>query len=74
MDPVRRSQKMSDRIERRIELPAPLERAWQAVTNPEWLTLWLADEILLDPRPGGEARFQIGSEARSGWIEEISPA
>ena len=64
---------MSHRIERQIELPASLERAWQAVTNPDWLTLWLADEILLDPRPGGEARFEIGSETRSGWIEEISP-
>jgi uncharacterized protein YndB with AHSA1/START domain len=62
---------MSDMIERRIELPASLEIAWQAVTDPEWLALWLADEIVIDPRPGGEARFQTGSETRTGWIEEV---
>jgi hypothetical protein len=30
---------MSDRIERRVELPASIERAWQAVTYPDWLAL-----------------------------------
>ncbi len=64
---------MSDRIERRVELPTTLELAWQAVTDPDWLTMWLADEIRMDPRPGGEAHFQIGTETRSGWVEEISP-
>ena len=64
---------MNDRIERRIELPAPLERAWRAISDPAWLALWLADEIVFDPRPGGEARFQIGSETRTGWIEEVRP-
>jgi uncharacterized protein YndB with AHSA1/START domain len=62
---------MSDSIERRIELPTSLDLAWQAVTDPDWLALWLADEIAIDPRPGGEARFQIGSETRTGWIEEV---
>ena len=64
---------MSDRIERRIELPIALELAWQAVTDPDWLALWMADDIRLDPRPGGEARFQIGDETRLGWVEELSP-
>jgi len=64
---------MSDRVERRVELPITLELAWQAVTDPDWLALWLADEIRLDPRPGGEASFQIGAETRSGWVEELSP-
>ncbi len=64
---------MSDRIERRIELPTSLELAWHAVTDPEWLTLWLADEIHLDPRPGGEAQFRIGAETRTGWVEEVCP-
>jgi uncharacterized protein YndB with AHSA1/START domain len=69
--PVRRSKDMSDTIERRIELPASLELAWQAVTDPAWLSLWLADAVVFDPRPGGEARFQIGTETRTGWIEEM---
>jgi uncharacterized protein YndB with AHSA1/START domain len=64
---------MSDRIERRIELPSSVDLAWQALTDPDWLALWLADEIELDPRPGGEAHFQMGTETRTGWIEEVSP-
>jgi uncharacterized protein YndB with AHSA1/START domain len=40
---------MTDRIERRLELPADVEQAWQALTQPEWLTLWLADEVELEP-------------------------
>ncbi len=62
---------MSDTIERRIELATELEIAWQAVTDPDWLALWLADEILIDPRPGGEAEFRIGTETRTGWVEEV---
>jgi uncharacterized protein YndB with AHSA1/START domain len=62
---------MSDKIERRIELAAELELAWKAVTDPDWLALWLADEIVIDPRPGGEAEFRIGTETRTGWVEEV---
>jgi uncharacterized protein YndB with AHSA1/START domain len=64
---------MADKVEREIELPTSLELAWQAVTDPDWLGLWLADEIYLDPRPGGEARFQVGTETRTGWVEEVCP-
>jgi uncharacterized protein YndB with AHSA1/START domain len=64
---------MSDTIERRIELATELEIAWQAVTDPDWLALWLADEIVIDPRPGGDAEFRIGAETRTGWIEEVRP-
>src|SRR6185312_11745979 len=40
----RRNDIMRDRIERRVELPTTLEIAWQALTDPDWLALWLADE------------------------------
>ena len=43
------------------------------MTDPDWLGLWLADEIYLDPRPGGEARFRVGTETRIGWVEEVCP-
>jgi uncharacterized protein YndB with AHSA1/START domain len=64
---------MSDTIEREIELPATVQTVWQAVTDPDCLSEWLADEVWLDLRPGGEARFVSGDEVRTGWIEEISP-
>jgi uncharacterized protein YndB with AHSA1/START domain len=64
---------MTDRIERELELPAPPDEVWQAVTDPAWLALWLADEVTLELTPGGEARFRTGDRIRSGWVEAISP-
>lgn len=63
---------MIDRIEREMELPAALERAWQAVTEPAWLASWLADEVELELIPGGAARFRLGETERTGWVEEIA--
>ncbi len=64
---------MTEKIERRLKLPAGVEQAWRAVTEPEWLARWLADEVELEPWPGGEARFRVGDSERTGWVEEICP-
>jgi uncharacterized protein YndB with AHSA1/START domain len=50
-----------------------VEQAWQALTEPEWLAQWLADEVELEPWPGGAARFRVGESERTGWVEKISP-
>jgi uncharacterized protein YndB with AHSA1/START domain len=34
---------------------------------------WLADDVTLEPWPGGEARFGTGDDVRTGWVEEILP-
>lgn len=64
---------MTDRIERELELPARSEEVWEALTDPERLAGWLADEISFDLRPGGEASFRDGDRLRRGWVEEVSP-
>ncbi|MDQ6731172.1 MAG: SRPBCC domain-containing protein [Actinomycetota bacterium] len=64
---------MTDKIERRLKLPTGVERAWQAVTEPAWLARWLADEVELEPWPGGAARFRVGDSERTGWVEELCP-
>jgi uncharacterized protein YndB with AHSA1/START domain len=64
---------MTDKIERELELSAPLEDAWEAVTDPRCLELWLADEVALDLWPGGDASFRTGETLRRGWVEEVSP-
>ena len=33
---------------------------------------WLADEVEIDLRPGGDARFRTGDERRTGWVEEVA--
>jgi uncharacterized protein YndB with AHSA1/START domain len=64
---------MTDLIERELTLPAPPEAVWQALTDPDWLREWLADEAELQLRPGGDARFRIGADTRTGWVEEVTP-
>ncbi len=62
---------MSDRVERELVLPATREDVWEAVTGDGWL----ADEVMLELLPGGEARFSSGSEIKTGWVEEaIAPS
>ena len=63
---------MTDRIERELELPAPSDEVWEALTDPERLAGWLADEVSFDLRPGGEASFRDGETLRRGWVEEVS--
>ena len=58
---------MRDRVERELDLDATVEEVWDAVTSDGFM----ADDVVLDLRPGGEARF----DDRSGWIEEaLAPA
>ncbi len=64
---------MIDQIERELTLPGTPAQLWPALTDPEWLGAWLADEVALELRAGGEARFRFGDEVREGWIEEICP-
>jgi uncharacterized protein YndB with AHSA1/START domain len=62
---------MVDRIERKLLLDAPPEEVWDAVTSDGWL----AEEVELDLRPGGDASFRSPDETRTGWVEEvIAPA
>ncbi len=46
-----------DRIERTVELAAPPDRVWAALTTAEGLSAWFGDEATIDLRPGGAARM-----------------
>ena len=47
----------TDEIRREVVLPAPIERVWDAVTDPIELSMWFGDVAEIDLRPGGEAKF-----------------
>lgn len=64
---------MPDRIERDVFVPAPPTAAWAALTDPELLEQWIADEVTIDLRPGGDASFRSGDLVREGWVEEVAP-
>jgi uncharacterized protein YndB with AHSA1/START domain len=59
---------MSDRIQREVLVDASPEDVWDAVTGDGWL----ADEVLLDLIPGGDASFRSGDELKEGWVEEAA--
>jgi len=57
---------MVDQIERELLLPASPEEVWNLVTAPGWL----ADDVVLELIPGGDAQFVSGEQVKDGWVEE----
>ena len=57
---------MAEQVERERTFEATPEEVWDAITDERLLREWLADEAELDPEPGGEVRFRIGDEERTG--------
>jgi uncharacterized protein YndB with AHSA1/START domain len=53
-------------VKRSVLLPAPPDEVWEALTDQTLLSEWLASEVELDPREGGElvCRFEDGEERR----------
>lgn len=56
-------------VQREIVVKASAEEVWRAITAPGWL----ADEVELELRPGGEASFRAGDRSRRGWVEDAVP-
>ena len=61
-------------IRREIVLPAPREEVWDALTDPERLADWFANEVELDLRVGGGASFRWGNgEERHATVTGVEP-
>jgi uncharacterized protein YndB with AHSA1/START domain len=61
-------------IRREIVLPAPREEVWDALTEPERLEDWFANDVDLDLRPGGGASFRWSNgEERHATVIEVDP-
>ena len=61
-------------IRKEIVLPAPRDEVWQALTDPEQLADWFANDVELDLRPGGDARFGWDNgEQRRATVTEVKP-
>jgi uncharacterized protein YndB with AHSA1/START domain len=60
-------------IVREVTLTVPPDEAWAALTDPEQLEVWFADEVAaLDPVPGGEAVFRWEDDGtRRAIVEEV---
>jgi uncharacterized protein YndB with AHSA1/START domain len=61
-------------VTREIELDAPPEEVWEALTDADQLAEWFANDVELDPEPGGEGTFRWDNgEVRRAVVEEVVP-
>jgi uncharacterized protein YndB with AHSA1/START domain len=59
-------------IRKEIVLPAPREEVWEALTAPERLEDWFANDVQLDLRPGGGASFRWSNgEERHATVTDV---
>jgi uncharacterized protein YndB with AHSA1/START domain len=62
-------------VEREIVVPEAPDEVWEALTDPEQLEEWFAQEAELDARPGGEGVFRWGDgDERRGVVREVEEA
>lgn len=61
-------------VKREIVLPSELDEVWSALTEPERLEEWFANDVELDPAPGGAGVFRWDDgEERLAIVEEVVP-
>jgi uncharacterized protein YndB with AHSA1/START domain len=57
-------------VEREIVLDAPPDEVWEALTDPEQLEEWFANDVEFDLERGGVFRWDDG-EVRRAVVEEV---
>jgi uncharacterized protein YndB with AHSA1/START domain len=62
-----------DETSSELTVPASPEETWDALTDPERLAEWMAEDAELDLLPGGELAVRVNDEERSGFFEEVEP-
>src|SRR4051812_34140058 len=61
-------------VTREIELDAPREEVWEALTDADRLAEWFANDVELEAEPGGEGTFRWDDgEVRHAVVEEVVP-
>jgi uncharacterized protein YndB with AHSA1/START domain len=59
-------------IRREVVFEAPPEEVWQALTRPERLREWFANDVQLDVRPGGTGVFRWDDGSlRQAVVEDV---
>ena len=61
-------------VRREILVDSPPDEVWDALTDPDELAEWFANDVELDLRPGGEGVFRWGDGSeRRAVVEEVDP-
>ncbi len=57
-----------------VEIPAPVEEVWRAITEASEIRRWFAPEVATDPRPGGEYSLSWGPGMEGKGFFEVVDA
>ena len=62
-------------VTREIEFPVSPDEVWEALTDPEQLEEWFANDVELEPREGGAGvfRWEDGDEKRATVVVAEPP-
>ncbi|HEX4942212.1 MAG TPA: SRPBCC domain-containing protein [Actinomycetota bacterium] len=66
--------KIPDEVRKEVEIHAPRERVWAALTRPEELVRWFPTHLAeIDLRPGGAARFEWEDSSDEALVDVVEP-
>ena len=60
-------------IEREIVIDAPVEVVWRTITEPDQITLWFADKVELEVKPGARGYMGFGDQGGPVMVETVDP-
>jgi len=60
-------------IEREIVIDAPVDVVWRTITEPDQISLWFADKVELEVRPGGRGYMGFGEQGGPIVVETVDP-
>jgi uncharacterized protein YndB with AHSA1/START domain len=61
-------------VKREVELEAPPDEVWRALTDEDELSEWFANDVELELEPGGVGIFRWDNgEERHAVVEEVDP-
>ena len=60
-------------IDREVLIEAPVDVVWRTVTEPDQMSLWFADRVDLEVKPGAHGYIQFGDQGGPVVVETVDP-
>jgi uncharacterized protein YndB with AHSA1/START domain len=60
-------------IEREIMIDAPIDVVWRTITEPDQISLWFADKVELEVKPGARGYLGFGDQGGPVVVETVEP-
>jgi uncharacterized protein YndB with AHSA1/START domain len=61
------------RIERDVVINAPVDVVWRTITEPDQISLWFADKVELEIKPGARGYMGFGDQGGPVMVEAVDP-